>query len=396
MKVGIFTDSYLPGVGGTERAVEGVCKGLTENGHKVCVACPKYKEEPKDCGWPVYRAKSIHLGGPNYAAFSSLSYKFKKDLEEFDPDIIHCHTVNDMLYRAIRLGKKKNVPVVATIHTKFEDCYLNDSKSRIVTYFLMKSMVNRLKKVDIITAVSHNIERTLREYGVKGEIRVVKNGCAIRPNCKIEKFRNSGSRFLKTQDDEIIFLSVGRLTRLKNFDLSFKMLANLKKLRPDVKFKFVIAGSGPDEKYLKKQVSKQGLDNEVIFTGRVSDRLLKAIYARSDLFLFPSTFDTDGLVVVESACNKTPAIVIKGSGASERITHLHNGLVCEDSLEDYIKTILQVVDNRGCLNDLAINAYNELPKTWQEQSLDYIDIYNEMLEKFKNNTKKGKKCAKSR
>ena len=77
MKIEYFTDSYLPGMGGTEMAVVSLCKSLKDK-HQVAVACPKYKTAPEDLGWPVFLCKSIMVKKPqSYCAFSSLDKSFK-------------------------------------------------------------------------------------------------------------------------------------------------------------------------------------------------------------------------------------------------------------------------------------------------------------------------------
>lgn len=386
MKVEIFTDSYLPGIGGTEKAVVGICNGLIQNGHQVAVACPKYKTLPPDLGYPVFRSKSLHLFGQNYAALSSFSSKFKKQIKDFNPDIIHCNTVNDMLTRSLKLSKKLHIPVVATVHTKYKECYLHDSKSKIITYFLLKSMVRKLNKVDIITTVSNDMKNELIKYGVKNKIIIIKNGCDYLKNENIDESIILAKEHFKFENNPFIFLFVGRLEKIKNINFSLDMLAELKKEYSN--FKFIIVGDGADKKHFVDKVATLGLSDNVIFSGVVKDKkILNSIYAMSNLLLFPSTFDSDGLVVLEAASNKTPAIAIKGTGPSERITPDFNGFICENNLQSYLEKVKQIINNKDLLNLVSTNAYNTMLKTWDKVVPEYVAIYKKLLNKYKNNNK---------
>lgn len=383
MKVEVFTDSYLPGIGGTEKAVIGICKGLIKNGHQVAVACPKYKTLPPDLGYPVFRSKSLHLFGQNYAAFSSFSSKFKKQIKDFNPDIIHCNTVNDMLTRSLKLSKKLHIPVLATVHTRYKECYLHDSKSKLITHFLIKSMVRKLNKVDLITTVSNSMKNELIKYGVKNEIVVIKNGCDYLKNENIEESIKLSKEIFNFKDKPFIFLFVGRIEKIKNIDFSLDMLAELKKEYSN--FKFIIVGEGTDKKYFEQKVATLNLQDNVIFYGVVKDKkILNSIYAMSDLLLFPSIIDNDSLVILEAASNKTSTIAIKGTGSSERITPDFNGFICENNLQSYLRNVKQIINNKELLNNVSTNAYNTLLKTWDKVVLEYIEVYKRLLN---NNTK---------
>ena len=89
----------------------------------------------------------------------------------------------------------------------------------------------------------------------------------------------------------------------------------------------VFVGKGPDQKPLKRKAEELGLMGKCIFTGPVYDRnALRAWNTRADLFLFPSTFDTNGLVVREAAACGLASLLIEGSCAAEDITQGRNGV----------------------------------------------------------------------
>ena len=384
MRIEFFTDAYLPGMGGTEIGVSSLALAFSKK-HDVCVACPKYKEEPKNLGFPVLLCKSVFVKKPsNYCAFSCFDKKFKTGIENFKPDIISTHSANDMLSRAIKLGKKLNVPVVSTIHTKFSQCWLQDTKSHIITACLLANMKKLLKQVDLITTVSNDMKKVLESYKLGVPIVVVKNGCRRKRNTKIEELKAKFNKNYHFDEQIFTFLFVGRLDKVKNLDFTLEMLTKLKEANKQ--FRFLIVGDGNFKNYFVKKTQKLGLEKEVWFLGELIDQNLDVVYARSDLMLFPSLFDTDGLVVCEAACFKTPSVVIENTGPSERVEHNKTGFVIKNDLQDYFKTVVSIMDNKKLLDDVSQNAYEKLPESWEEVAEKYLKFFEEQIEK--KNSKK--------
>ena len=385
MKIEIFSDSYLPGVGGTENVVINLAKALLNKKQKVAVACPKYKTDPQNLGYPVFRSKSFLVKKPqSYCAISSFDKKFKKDIEDFQPNIIHAHSVNDMLSRAIKLGKKLNVPVIATIHTKIKDCWLQDTKSHLITSIMLHNMKTLLNKVDVVTTVSYFMKEVLISYGIKKPIKVVRNGCA-KPKCKnIESLKQDFKKKYNLTDDTLLFLSLGRVEKVKNLEFTLNMLAKYKNYNGN--FKFFVVGMGSALNYYKKLTKKLGLENHVNFLGFVSETELNLILARSDLLLFTNTFDTDGLVVAEAACYETPSLVLKNTGPAERIRNNITGFTIENNLNSYLKTVVDVTSNHKLLKIVGENAFKQIPNSWDNISKQYLEIYEKQIA-IKNNVR---------
>ena len=110
----------------------------------------------------------------------------------------------------------------------------------------------------------------------------------------------------------------------------------------------LVVGSGPDEEELKEMTQNLLLTDKVIFTGPIRDReVLRAVNTRADLFLFPSTYDTNGIVVREAAACGLASVLIKGSCAAEGITHARNGYLIEETAESMAKLLTEIF----CITD---------------------------------------------
>jgi len=113
MKIAIFTDSFLPGVGGTENAVLGLATELSKE-FEVAVFCPEYKINCNNFPFKVVRCKSIKISGNETFPLPRLSRKFKKQLKEFAPDIIHCQSISGVANAGLRYALKNKKPVLFT------------------------------------------------------------------------------------------------------------------------------------------------------------------------------------------------------------------------------------------------------------------------------------------
>ena len=109
-------------------------------------------------------------------------------------------------------------------------------------------------------------------------------------------------------------------------------------------FRMIFVGTGYAEQEMKELVREVGLAEHVIFMGSVLDRdLLKSLYARADLFLFPSVYDNAPIVIREAAAAQCPAVVVAGANSAEGIIDNVNGFLTKndpESLAQRIQTII--------------------------------------------------------
>jgi hypothetical protein len=137
-------------------------------------------------------------------------------------------------------------------------------------------------------------------------------------------------------------------------------------------FRMVFIGKGPDREMLEDRARELGLMGEnapgkCIFTGPIYDRdELRAWNTRADLFLFPSTFDTNGLVVREAAACGLASVLIRDSCAAEGITDGQNGFLIDENAESMAALLLQAGKDLDHLHDVGMHAMDEIYVSWQE------------------------------
>jgi len=368
MKIALFTDSFYPGVGGTEDSVLALANEFSKE-HDVLVACPKYRGKYSDnYSFKVIRAKALKLTHQDYWAFPEFSHDFKKQLNEFCPDVISCQSVSGMTRYALKYAKRKHIPCFITVRTKFRMAFRNSIKSDFIVNQMIKDVVKKLNKATCVYTVTQSGVDELISYGYKKEIKIIRNGSSYKlPSvAKTEKSQRNTTPTL---------LFVGSISKYKNIQMILDSISIVKEKNQN--FKIVFVGEGVDFDYFKKQVEILELKDFVTFAGVIRNRdELSKIYASSDLFLFPSLFDTDGKVVIEAAVHGIPTLALKNSGPAERIIDNVNGFLVDNDVNVFAEKILELLTEPDKLFQVGQIAKKDLPKPWAIFADEYIDEFN--------------------
>ncbi|MBR4407734.1 MAG: glycosyltransferase [Clostridia bacterium] len=384
MRIAIFTDSFLPGVGGTENAVLGLATELSKE-NEVAVFCPSCKKEVENLPFKVFRCKSIGIGGNDQISFPRFSSKFKKEIKNFAPDIIHCQSVSGVANAGLRYARKNNIPVLFTIHTKFKDAFEQGLKFKFLSNAYLRLIAKRINKSDLCCTVCQSmvdeigyyddlLKKQAEEPPRCKDVKIIRNGMVFEREILSEDIKKFALDKYKLGQASAVLLFVGRISKLKNLDLVFETLKNLK----NQNYKMLVVGVGQDLNYYKKLVKKEGLEEKVVFTGKVPIDELKSIYYNADLFVFPSIFDNDPLVVTEASLFQTPSITLAGTGSSERITDMQNGFIAKDE-KDFAEKIDFLIENKHILKECGEKAEWEIPKSWETVAKEYMEVYKKLI-----------------
>ncbi len=389
LKIAMFTDSFFPVWGGRERVIH-ECMSCHIKRHDARLFCPKIKGkiegyEDKDLPYPVYRCNSLKVGKLEYLSIPNP--KFKKEVKNFKPDIIHCQTKYGLMNYALKYGKKHNIPVVTSVHTIYPIIY-QELKFKPLINFAIKRVLKILDKCDGVVAVSKFAKEILESNGVKNPIKVIKNGIEIKDYNFSKDTKKQVRQKYNIREDSFVIIFAGYLEQRKNIMFQLECLKLLKEKYDN--FTFVLVGEGSQKEELQKYVKNNNLEANVIFTGYVSNQKeLYSLYYASDLFFFASISDSDGLVVVEAALNKTPSLVLEKMASCERITNNINGFIEKNNSSDVANRLLSIINDKDNLEKVSLEAYKTIPKSWDEVSLEYEAFYEKVLDEF-NNKKQNK------
>lgn len=378
-------DSYFPCIDGPINVVKNYSTDL--NRKTTCVlAVPKARKKDGYVDkeeFKVVRCKSVSAPEKYRAAQPTFDFKFKKAIKDEHFDIIHAHSPF-MLSKCLRkIAKKQNIPFVITIHTQYkEDFKRSTHNNPLFVAIAMKYMMKVVNSADSVWTVNDASRKILRDYGYKGNIEVVRNGTDLKYPDNAEELKNRIDELHGLKGQKNVFIFVGRIALYKNLPLVAEALKLLKDSGED--FKMLVVGSGFDEHKFKEIVAEKGLTDNFIFAGSVADRtLLQGYYLRSDLFLFPSTFDTSSLVPIEAAAHKLPTLLIKGSYTAENITDGVNGFLAEEDPNAYFRRIKEIINSDGLAEKVGEEAHRTVYRSWEMVADEVLEKYKNLIAEFK-------------
>lgn len=343
MKIAFFTDTYLPNKDGVVTSMLTSREYLEKAGHEVYIfssGSGKAKKENKD--ERVFYHTSIPFRP--YPDYRVALFPFLSDtkVKKLGIDLIHCHGLATMGLAAAWTARRLKLPLVTTFHTLLPEAvhYVARGKAmKEITKDAAWSYLHWfLSQSNTVISPSGVIRDVLLEHGVKSQV--------VPTGIDTNRFNTSidGSQMKEKLGlaDKKMVLHVGRLVKEKNLDVMIKASLIVAEEIPDVRF--VVAGMGPASGYYKELVKKNDVQNLFVFRGYLTRDQLAMYYAASDIFAFPSKFETQGLVALESmACGKPVAgadfLAIKELVENGRNGYLFDPDDHEDCAEKIIRTI---------------------------------------------------------
>lgn len=377
MRIVQFSDSFLPIMDGVGNVVYHYAQNLGEKGHECYVVAPqtntgfrgRYPFEIVDyIGVPLPLLKSYKLGAPQ------LDPHCHNRLAMLEADVVHVHSPFVAGQLGVGFAQKRGLPLVGTFHSKYYDDFLQVTGVELLAEVGVKYVVNFYEKCDEVWAVSQSSAETLHGYGYEGPIRVMPNGTDIHavPPGKADEARE---RYGLT--DAPLLLYAGQINWKKNLRCTLEACARL-----PGDFQLVLAGQGPHEAEVRALAARLGFSKKLRLTGHLCDAgLLNALYGLADLFVFPSLYDTSGLVVREAAAMGTPSVVVADSSAAEGIADGENGYLCENDPESLADAIQRALGDREDLRAVGERAKATIPIPWSRLVDDVLARYAELAGK---------------
>jgi 1,2-diacylglycerol 3-alpha-glucosyltransferase len=380
--VGLFVDSFTPIMDGVTVTVRNYAYWLDRTLGPTCVVTPRVPAHSDGEGLDVVRFLSLPtiVRPPYRLGLPALDCGLRKILRRRDFSILHAHSPFGAGRAALRTAREKGVPVVATFHSKFREDLRRALPIERIVRDQVKRVVDFFYSVDRVWIPQESVAATLREYGYHGPCEVVENGTDFTPPPSAAPYRNRGGKHLGIPEEARVGLYVGQLVLEKNLEFLLRSLPNVLARVPD--FHMVLVGQGYAKRRLQRLSHELGIQDRVIFHDVVFDReLLKAIYARGDLFLLPSLYDNAPLVIRESAALGTPSLLMRGATAAEVIRDNKNGFLAEADAEAFADRVVQVIQDPELLKRAGRGAQRTLCRSWEEVAREirwkYLDILAE-------------------
>ncbi len=383
-KICLINDSFPPAIDGVANAVVNYGAYITKNHGEAVVVTPYYPDADDSVfSFPVVRYPSLDITkSVGYRAGMPFDAEVLSRLEGEGFDLIHSHCpiTSTMLARTLR--DRIDRPIVFTYHTKFDIEIENAVKGRLIQEEAARILVQNISACDEVWTVSRGAGENLRKLGYEGDWLVMPNGVDF-PRGRADDAAVAETAAGYDLPAELpVFLFVGRMMWYKGIRIILDALKLLDEKGLD--FRMVFVGGGNDKDEITAYCSSLGLDGKVLFTPPIRDRAaIRAWYCRADLFLFPSTFDTNGLVVREAAACALGSMLVRGSCAAEDVTDGVSGVLIEENAASMADLLRRVMHDRPAMRELGRRAGDELYLSWDAAVARASERYDVVIDKYR-------------
>ena len=380
ISIGLFNDSYAPIIDGVTLTVRNYAYWLNRILGPTCVVAPSAPFHYEAESFPVLRFLSIPtiVHPPYRIGLPAIDLRLCGLLRRREFSLVHAHSPFGAGRAALKAARKAGVSIVATFHSKFRENLERAIPLRRMVDEQIKRIADFYRSVDQVWVPQASVVPTLREYGYEGPCEVVENGIDFSPPDDISVLRARGGAILGAPDGSLVGLFVGQMIMEKNLEFLVRSLPGILAAVPEFRMAFV--GQGCGMRRLRDLASRLGLDDRVAFRGPIVDRdELAAVYARSDLFLFPSLWDNAPLVVREAAAFGTPAVLLRGSTAAEVIRDGANGFLAEGDPEAFAARVVDILSDRRGLESAGLGARRSLCRSWEDVVREVRERYLSLL-----------------
>lgn len=357
MRIGLFSDAYLPDINGVVSSIATLKAALEKLGHTVFVVSNhnginvKYDAENHILCLPGLEVKKFY----GYKMSNPIQLRGEEYIRKMDLDVIHVHTEMGIGLFARQMAKKYNIPLVYTYHTLYEDYlhYVNpkdfqtvDQAGRRVVRYLSKLAGNGPMAV---IAPSNKTKKALQSYGVKTPIYIVPTGIDLsdflKKNLDAEKIQ-AVRQSLGLSDEAHTVVFVGRIAKEKCIEMPIEALSKVK----DDNLHLIIVGGGTDLKFYQNEAKELGIEERVHFVGKIPREEIPYYYSAFDCFVSASLSETQGMTYLEALAS---GLMVFG-----RRDEVLDGLVEEGKTGYYFDDAQELA--------AKLDAYFTLPKAQRE------------------------------
>ncbi len=377
----MFSDSALPVLNGVSVSVDALVSELRRQGHSVHLFAPRVAGHV-DPDPNTYRFRSLETPwSRGYPVAIPPVYRMLRKFRRHEFDVIHTHTPFMLGMVGLRWSESHEVPIVSTYHTLYDRYahYPPLLPRRYVRFRIAKHTNFYYNQIAHVLTPSEAALKWLRRHSVSTPATIVPTGSPARRMLDRSETRHR----LGIAPHERILLYVGRLALEKNLPVLFEMAARV--FARDASYRLWLVGDGPYRAECATLARELGIGDRVRFVGFVPRAEVDDYYAVSDLFVFSSITETQGLVVQEAMTYGLPAVAVAGGGASSCIVDGENGFVVRNDAYSFAEKVLELLENDTVYARLAEGASRSVRGFGiSEMGSQVVEVYREVIRERRN------------
>lgn len=371
-RIALFTGAYNHIADGVSLTLNRLVAHLERTGAEVLVFAPTVDNPPVEHAGTLVSIPSVPMPGrPEYRISLGIPAAARALLREFDPTLFHIATPDVLGYRALRLARSWDVPVVASYHTHFSSYlkYYGIGAAEKVMWKYLRSFYRQCRHIYV---PSSSMADVLRAQGITEGLHLWQRGvdtALFNPSRRSLAWRRS----LGIEDDEVVVSFVGRLVWEKGLGLFADVVERLQ--ARNIPHRSLIVGHGPVYDELRSRLG------ETIFTGHLHGEELARAYASSDVFFFPSDTETFGNVTLEAMASGLPAVCADATGSNVLVDDGVTGLLAPAGETDrFFEHVARLVTDETYRAKLGSAAFEKAQAfEWKAILSRLVDLYDEVL-----------------
>ncbi|HVM33641.1 MAG TPA: glycosyltransferase family 1 protein [bacterium] len=346
MRVAYFTESLPPLTDGVARTYTRLAETLNQRKIDFRFFAPVRPGESDPWRQRTKRLPSVPFPLYDYYRVSIPYFQgLTEDLDLFKPEIIQVAAPTPAGFFAQDYAKRRGIPTVASYHTHFVDYfpYYGFKSAMAWGWNYMRWFYNR----SLATyAPSPSTQRELNQRGFQN-VRLWPRG--INSQKFAPRFRSQSLRRRCKAGKGPLLLFVGRMVGEKDLEDLAQAAEGLR--QKGHQFRLAFAGDGPLKEPLRKRLPQD------YFTGFIQGKALAELYASADFFVFPSTTETFGNVVLEAFASGLPVVGANQGGSSDLVRHNENGFLARPKdAPDFARQMRKLLESPATLRRLRAGA----------------------------------------
>ncbi len=372
LRIALFSGNYNYVRDGANQALNRLVGYLLRQGASVRVYSPTVAEPAFVATGDLVSIPSVSIPfRSEYRLPLTLSAKVRRDLEAFNPNILHISSPDRVSRQAVKWSKKRHLPILCSVHTRFET-YLRYYNLAFMEPVL-EAWIRRLyRKCDALVAPSESFAQVLREQRMNYDIDIWSRGVdreIFNPSQRDMAWR----RGLGIADDMPVIGFLGRLVMEKGLDVFSDTIDQLK--RRNIQHQVLVIGDGPARPWFESRIP------DAKFVGfQVGSELGRAV-ASMDIFFNPSVTEAFGNVTLESMASGLPVVAAKATGSQSLVEDKVSGRLIAPGAINQFADALQAycLDKDFRAQHGAAGAQRSLDFSWDAINQTVADTYIRLI-----------------
>jgi phosphatidylinositol alpha 1,6-mannosyltransferase len=307
LRVALFSGNYNYVRDGANQALNRLVDYLQRQGVHVRIYSPTVERPAFRPTGEVVDVPAVPIPGRSeYRLPIALPARVRRDLERFDPNVVHVSSPDIVGHRAVSWARRRKIAAVASVHTRF-DTYLAYYHLQALEPLARGIMRRFYHRCEVVLAPAESTAAILRAQRMNRDITIWARGID-RAQFNPERRDMGWRRSIGIADDEMVIAFLGRIVMEKGLDVFSDAIHSFASL--GLKHHVLVVGEGPARPWFEQQLPG------AIFTGQLTGDDLGRSLASADVFLNPSITEAFGNVTLEAMACALPVVAAEATGAT--------------------------------------------------------------------------------